>query len=91
MSPVAEQAVEVKNALGLHIGPAGMVAKTAIGFRSNITITCGKDAVNARSMVALTTLGAGIGTWLKIRAEGPDAEAAVKAIAALFNGKFGEE
>lgn len=47
--------------------------------------------MNARSIVALTMLGAGVGTRLTIRAEGPDAESAVKAIAALFEGKFGEE
>ena len=68
-----------------------MVAKTAIQFRSYITIARGTDVANARSPVALTTLGAGIGTRLKIRAEGPDADDAVKAIAALFNGKFGED
>jgi phosphocarrier protein HPr len=88
---VAEQAVEVKNASGLHIRPAGMVSKTAISFRSKIAIIRGTDVVNARSIVALTTLGVGIGTRLTIRAEGPDADDAVRAIVALFEGKFGEE
>lgn len=88
---VAEQAIEVRNASGLHIRPAGMVSKTAISFRSKIAIIRGKDVVNARSAVALTTLGAGIGTRLTIRAEGPDADAAVRAVVALFEGKFGEK
>jgi phosphotransferase system HPr (HPr) family protein len=91
MNQVAEAEVEVKNANGLHIGPAGEVVKTAISFLSKITIRRGTDVANAHSMVALTTLGAGIGTRLIIRAEGPDAEAAVKAIAELFNRKFGED
>lgn len=91
MSQVAEAAVELTNAQGLHVRPAGMVAKAAISFLSNITITRGTDVVNARSSVALTTLGAGIGTRLTIPAEGPDADAAVNAVAALFRGKFGEE
>ena len=68
-----------------------MVSKAAISFLSNITITRGTDVVNARSSVALTMLGAGIGTRLTIRAEGPDADDAVNAVAALFRGKFGEE
>jgi phosphocarrier protein len=88
---VAEQAVEITNALGLHVRPGAMVAKTAISFLSNITITRGTDVVDARSSIALTALGAGIGSRLTIRAEGPDAGAAVKAIAALFNAKFGED
>jgi phosphocarrier protein HPr len=88
---VAERTVEVTNAFGLHIRPAGMAAKTAISFRSKISIIRGNDVTNARSIVALTTLGAGLGTRLTIRAEGPDADAAVKAIAALFENNFGEE
>jgi phosphotransferase system HPr (HPr) family protein len=91
MSQVAEEVLEVTNAQGLHIKPAAMVAKAAIRFRSYITITRGSDVANARSPVALTALGAGIGSRLTIRAEGPDADAAVKAIAALFKGKFDEE
>jgi len=90
-SSVAEQEVEVTNAFGLHIRPAAMISKTAISFRSKIAIICEKEEANARSIVALTTLGAGIGTRLTIRADGPDAESAVKAIAALFEDKFGEE
>ena len=91
MIVVAEQTVEVKNARGLHIRPAGMVAQTKISFRSEVTITHGKDVASARSPVALKELGAGFGARLKIRAEGPDADDALRAIAALFEGKFGEE
>jgi phosphotransferase system HPr (HPr) family protein len=90
MSQVAEEEIEVTNALGLHIKPSELVANTAIRFLANITIACGKDVANARSPVSLTTLGAGPGARLKIRAQGPDADAAVKAIAALFRTKFGE-
>ena len=91
MSQVAEATVEVTNTLGIHIRPAAMISKAAISFRSKIAIIRGKEEVNARSIVALTMLGVGVGTLLTIRAEGPDAESAVKAIAALFEGKFGEE
>jgi phosphocarrier protein len=37
------------------------------------------------------TLGAGLGTKLTVKAEGADAEQALKAVEALFNDKFGEE
>jgi len=88
---VAEAAVEIRNAYGVHIRPAGMISKAALSFLSTIRIICGEQQVNARSIVALTTLGAGLGTRLIIRAEGSDAESAVAAIAALFEAKFGEE
>jgi phosphotransferase system HPr (HPr) family protein len=91
MSPVAEEEVEVSNTLGLHIKPSAMIAKASIRFRSYITVALGADVANARSPVSLTGLGAGIGDRLKIRAQGPDADDAVKAIASLFNDKFGEE
>lgn len=88
---IAEAVVEIRNASGLHIRVAGMISKTAISFRSKISIIRAGDVVSARSIVALTTLGAGVGTKLTIRAEGADADAAVRALAALFESKFGEE
>jgi phosphotransferase system HPr (HPr) family protein len=88
---VAEAAVEISNALGLHIRPAGMVSKTALSFRSKISIARGAEVADARSIVALVALGASPGTWLTIRAEGSDAEAAVAAIRALIERKFGED
>jgi phosphotransferase system HPr (HPr) family protein len=90
LNQVVEEEIEVTNPLGLHIKPSEKIAKAAIQFRSDITIAHGPDVVNARSPVSLTSLGAGPGSRLKIRAEGPDADAAVKAIAALFRANFGE-
>jgi phosphocarrier protein HPr len=88
---VAEAIVEIRNQLGLHLHPADLIAKTALHYLSRITITLGDEVANARSIVALTGLGAGIGTRVSIRAEGSDAESAVTAIVTLFEGKFGEE
>jgi len=88
---VAEASVEVRNQGGLHVHPADLIAKTALHYLSKITITRGADIANARSIVALTALGAGLGSRLTIRAEGPDADPAVRAIVALFERKFGEE
>jgi phosphocarrier protein HPr len=88
---VTEAMVEIRNAVGLHIKVAGLISKTAISFRSKIAIIRGKDVVNARSILALTMLGAGLGARLTIRAEGPDADAVVKALAELFDRKFDED
>jgi PTS hybrid protein len=91
MDNVAEAMVEIRNKLGLHIHPSDLLAKTAVRFLSRITIERGEDIADARSIVDLTALGAGIGTRLKIRAQGPDAEAALAAIVKLIEGKFGED
>jgi phosphotransferase system HPr (HPr) family protein len=83
--------VEITNTLGLHIRPAGVLSKTALSFRSRISVALGADVADARSIVGLVALGAGLGARLTIRAEGPDAEAAVAAIRGLIEGKFGED
>ncbi len=88
---VAEGTFEIKNRLGLHLRAASTLAQAAARFSSAITITRGKDRVNARSVTGLMMLGAGIGSRVKVKAEGPDAEQALKALQALFDDKFGEE
>jgi phosphocarrier protein HPr len=88
---VAEGTVEVKNRLGLHIRPSTMVAKAAIKYLSTITIARGNKHVSARSATSLEMLKAKAGSHLTIRAEGPDAKDALKAVQALFEKKFGED
>ena len=88
---VAEGTVEIKNKLGLHLRAATLLVKTAGKFSSTITLTRGKDRASARSVIALMTLGAGLGSQLNVKAEGADADEALKAVQALFNDKFGEE
>jgi phosphocarrier protein HPr len=88
---VAEGTVEVKNRLGLHMRPTTMVAKTAIKYLSTITIARGNKQASARSASSLERLKAKPGTHLNIRAEGPDAKDALRAVTALFDRKFGED
>jgi phosphotransferase system HPr (HPr) family protein len=88
---VAEGTVEVKNKLGLHLRAASTLAQTAARFASTVTITRAKESVNARSVTGLMMLGAGTGTKLKVKVEGPDADEAFKAVQAVFEDKFGED
>jgi phosphocarrier protein HPr len=88
---VAEGTVEIKNKLGLHLRAASTLAQTVARFKSAVTVTRGKERVNASSVIGLMMLGAGLGTRLRVRAEGPDAEDALKAMQSLFDDKFGEE
>jgi len=83
--------VEVKNRLGLHLRAASTLAKTASNFSSQIMIGRGKTLTNAKSVTGIIMLGAGIGSKLKLRAEGDDAREAVKAVQTLFENRFGEE
>jgi phosphotransferase system HPr (HPr) family protein len=82
--------VTVVNPQGFHARPAHLFVKLAATFQSRIEIVKGNEVVNGKSILDLLTLGAGNGTTLTLRADGPDAEAAVEALARLIEGGFGE-
>ena len=88
---MAERSLEVKSLLGLNLGAAAALAGMANKFSSEIMIGLGKHQVSAKSIVQLLILGAGLGSKLELRAEGSDADEAVTAIQALFEGRFGED
>ncbi len=86
-----EGTLEIKNRLGLHLRAASTLADTVKKFDATVTLGSGKQAVNARSVTNLIMLGAGQGTKLKIKVEGPDARAAMAAITDLFEQRFNED
>ncbi len=88
---MAEATVEIKNRLGLHLRAASALAQTASRFTSQITVSRGKNQVNAKSVTGLMMLGAEKGVKVKVRAEGDDAREALKAVQTLFEERFGED
>jgi len=86
---IAEALVELGNRHGLHVRTASIMAKVALQFISTITVSGPKGSANARSAVALVSLGASRGSQLRIRAAGPDAHDALTAIRTLINEGFG--
>jgi len=87
---VAERLVRIQNKLGLHARASAKLATEASRFKSEIML--GKDDidVNCKSIMGIMMLAACKGTELKVRAEGQDADAALDAIEALVNNRFGE-
>lgn len=85
-----EQLVTIRNALGLHARPAGVLSHAANQFSSNIYIQKGLMKVNAKSIMGIMMLAASHGTQLTIRAEGPDEEEAVGALSKLVESGFDE-
>lgn len=90
MNPL-EATLEIKNRLGLHLRAASTLADTVKRFNATVTIVNGGNGVNARSVTNLIMLGAGQGTKLKVKVEGPEAHAALAAIKELFEQRFNEE
>ena len=85
-----EVTVKILNRTGLHARPAALLAKLANQFQSDIRII-GSHTADAKSILALLSLGAGAGTELQVTAHGCDEQAAIQAIQELFAGKFKED
>jgi phosphocarrier protein HPr len=83
--------VSICNERGLHARASAKFVKLAASFDAEVRV--GKDGqmVDARSIMGLMMLAAGIGCDVDIEAEGPDAEAAMDALVALVEGRFHEE
>jgi phosphocarrier protein HPr len=79
-----EKNVVVQAEEGLHARPAGIFAKKAAGYKSNITIKAAKGTVNAKSIMSIMSLGIEKGANVLIIATGEDEAAAVEGLAALL-------
>ena len=87
---MAERSVQIINRNGLHARPAAEIVKAASKFKSDITLVRDDLEVNGKSIMGVMMLAAEYGSTLHLQANGPDADDAVQAIAALIAGKFGE-
>jgi len=80
----------ISNKLGLHARASAKLTKTASGFRSEVFISRGDRRVNAKSIMGVMMLAAGLGADVEIDAVGDDEQAAITALVALIDDKFGE-
>jgi phosphocarrier protein len=87
---VARRQVEITNEYGLHLGPAAKFVKLACQFRSEIRVHHNGKEINGKSILDLTLLAAESGTRLDLEANGPDAMAAIDALARLVVSQFRE-
>ena len=87
---MAERLVRIQNKLGLHARASAKLASEASRFNSDVMLSRGGVEVNAKSIMGIMMLAACKGSELQLRAEGPDAEAALNAIEVLINSCFGE-
>jgi len=82
--------IVVSNKLGLHARAAAKLTQLAGQFKSDIFISKGAQRVNAKSIMGVMMLAAGIRSTVKVEAIGGDAESALTAIQKMFDEKFGE-
>jgi phosphocarrier protein HPr len=82
--------VTISNKLGLHARASAKLTKLAGGFASDVWMSRGERRVNAKSIMGVMMLAAGLGSTVEIETNGQDEQAAMDALLALINDKFGE-
>ena len=85
-----QQEINISNKLGLHARASVKLTKLASSFQSDIWISKGGRRVNAKSIMGVMMLAAGLGATVTLEIEGSDEQEAVTALVELFNDKFGE-
>ncbi len=82
--------VTISNKLGLHARASAKLTKLAGSFPCDVWVTNGERRVNAKSIMGVMMLAAGLGTDVELECDGNREQDATNAIVALINDKFGE-
>ncbi len=85
-----QRTVTICNERGLHARASAKFVAEADRFDAEVSVTRNAETVTADSALDLMMLAAGIGSQITIGAEGPDADAAVEALADLVERGFDE-
>jgi len=80
----------ISNKLGLHARASAKLTKLAGQYQCEVFMSRNGRRVNAKSIMGVMMLAAGLGSQVELETEGPDEQAAQDAITALVNDKFGE-
>ncbi len=84
------QEIEIVNQLGLHARASAKLTQLAGSYKSEVWMARDGRRVNAKSIMGVMMLAAARGTKIEFEIDGPDEQAAMDAIIALINDKFGE-
>ena len=82
--------ISISNKLGLHARASAKLTKLAGSFQSDVFMTRNDRRVNAKSIMGVMMLAAGIGSVVELEIIGADEQAAMDALTALIDDKFGE-
>jgi phosphocarrier protein HPr len=80
----------ISNKLGLHARASAKLTKLASSFKCEVFMTRNTRRVNAKSIMGIMMLAAGLGSEVELETDGEDEQQASEALAALVNDKFGE-
>ena len=82
--------ITISNKLGLHARASAKLTKLAGSYPCEVWMSRGERRVNAKSIMGVMMLAAGIGAVVQIETEGEREQEAMEALVGLINDKFGE-
>jgi phosphocarrier protein HPr len=82
--------ITISNKLGLHARASAKLTKLAGSFQSEVFLSRNGRRINAKSIMGVMMLAAGLGSEVEIETDGADEQAAMDALLALIQDKFGE-
>ena len=82
--------ITISNKLGLHARASAKLTKLAGSFPCEVWISKGERRVNAKSIMGVMMLAAGIGSDVELETEGAQEQEAMDGLLALITDKFGE-
>ena len=85
-----KQNTTIVNQLGLHARASAKLTKLAGSFPCSVFMSLGGRRINAKSIMGVMMLAAGMGTQVEIETDGPQEQEAMDALLALIADKFGE-
>jgi len=85
-----KSSITISNKLGLHARASAKLTKLAGSFPCEIWLSRGERRVNAKSIMGVMMLAAGLGTEVVLETSGEQEREAMDALVALLQDKFGE-
>ena len=85
-----KSSITISNKLGLHARASAKLTKLAGAYGSDIHLSRNTRRVNAKSIMGVMMLAAGVGAEIEIETDGADEQPAMAALRALIEAKFGE-
>ncbi len=82
--------ITISNKLGLHARASAKLSKLAGSHRCEVWMSRGERRINAKSIMGVMMLAAGLGSEVELETSGSDEQQAMDALVALINDKFGE-
>ena len=85
-----QKTTSISNKLGLHARASAKLTKVAASYPCEVWMSRGDRRVNAKSIMGVMMLAAGMGSEIEIETEGEDEEVAMTALCSLVADRFGE-